>query len=89
VEWDGSMERLMEQKWIAMFMNNTLEMWGNHKRTGLPNLVPGPFATTVTSGLVPTRVFYPSLEQSVNSSNYQAASSSIGGDNIIAKHWYQ
>jgi len=89
VEWDGSLERLMEQKWIAMFMNNTLEMWGNHKRTGLPNLVPGPFATTVTSGLVPTRVFYPSLEQSVNSSNYQAASSSIGGDNILAKHWYQ
>ena len=89
VVWDGSMERLMEQKWIAMFFNNTLEMWGTHKRTGLPNLVPGPFATSVTNGLVPTRVFYPSLEQSVNSSNYQAASSSIGGDNIIAKHWYQ
>ncbi len=33
VVWDGSMERLMEQKWIAMFFNNTLEMWGNHKRT--------------------------------------------------------
>ena len=89
VAWDDTKERLMEQKWIAMFMNNTLEMWGNHKRTGLPNLVPGPLATTVTNGVVPTRVFYPSLEQSVNSSNYQAASSSIGGDNILAKHWYQ
>ena len=89
VVWDGSMERLMEQKWIAMFFNNTLEMWGEHKRTGLPNLVPGPLATTVTNGEVPTRVFYPSLEQSVNSANYSAASSSIGGDIITAKHWYQ
>lgn len=89
VAWDGTMERMIEQKWIAMFMNNSLEMWGTHKRTGLPNLVPGPLATTVTNGVVPTRVFYPSLEQSVNSSNYQAAASSIGGDNILAKHWYQ
>jgi len=89
VAWDGSMDRLIEQKWIAMFMNNTIEMWGTHKRTGLPNLVPGPLATTVTNGVIPTRVFYPSLEQSVNSTNYSAASSNIGGDNITAKHWYQ
>ena len=89
VSWDGTLERLMEQKWIAMFFNNTLEMWGDNKRTGLPKLVPGPLATTVTNGLVPTRVFYPILEQSVNSSNYSAASSSIGGDIITAKHWYQ
>ena len=89
VSWNESMEQLMEQKWIAMFFNNTLEMWGNHKRTGLPNLIPGPLATTVTNGVVPTRVFYPSLEQSVNSTNYSAASSNIGGDIITAKHWYQ
>ncbi|MFT4665675.1 MAG: hypothetical protein ACI9VN_001274 [Patescibacteria group bacterium] len=89
VAWDGSMEQLMEQKWIAMFFNNTLEMWGNYKRTGLPNLIPGPLATSITNGTVPTRVFYPSLEQSVNATNYNAASSSIGGDIITAKHWYQ
>jgi len=89
VVWDDSMERLIEQKWIAMFMNNTIEMWGTHKRTGLPNLVPGPLATTVTNGVIPTRVFYPSLEQSVNSTNYSSASSNIGGDNITAMHWYQ
>lgn len=89
VSWDGSMERLMDQKWKAMFFNNTLEMWGEQKRTGLPNLIPGPLATTITNGMIPTRVFYPSIEQSVNSANYSAASSSIGGDNITAKHWYQ
>ena len=89
VLWDDTLDTLMNQKWIAMFFNNTLEVWGDYKRTGVPNLVPGPLATTVTNGLVPTRVFYPTLEQSVNSANYSAASSSIGGDIITAKHWYQ
>jgi hypothetical protein len=89
VVWDDTLDTLINQKWIAMFFNNTLEMWGDHKRTGVPNLIPGPFATTVTNGVVPTRVFYPTLEQSVNSTNYQAASSSIGGDIITARHWYQ
>jgi hypothetical protein len=89
VAWDGTLVTLMNQKWIAMFFNNTIEIWGDHKRTSLPNMVPGPFATTFTNGIFPTRVFYPILEQSVNATNYQAASSSIGGDNIIVKHWYQ
>ncbi|MDB4050048.1 SusD/RagB family nutrient-binding outer membrane lipoprotein [Flavobacteriaceae bacterium] len=89
VVWDDTLDTLMNQKWIAMFFNNTLEAWGDNKRTGLPNLIPGPLATTVTGGLIPTRVFYPTLEQSVNSANYSAASSSIGGDKITSKHWYQ
>lgn len=89
VVWDDTLETLMNQKWIAMFFNNTLEMWGDYKRTGVPNLVPGTLATTVTNGVIPTRVFYPTLEQSVNATNYTAASSNIGGDVITAKHWYQ
>ncbi|WP_445756745.1 SusD/RagB family nutrient-binding outer membrane lipoprotein [Polaribacter sp.] len=89
VVWDDTLDALMNQKWIAMFFNNTLEVWGDYKRTGVPNLVPGPLATTVTNGVIPTRVFYPTLEQSVNAANYSAASSSIGGDIITAKHWYQ
>jgi hypothetical protein len=89
VAWNNTLVTLINQKWIAMFFNNTLEIWGDQKRTGLPNLVPGPLATTVTKGLVPTRVFYPTLEQSVNFTNYQAALSSIGGDIITTKHWYQ
>jgi hypothetical protein len=89
VVWDDNLDTLMNQKWIAMFFNNTLEMWGDHKRTDLPNLIPGPLATTVTNGVIPTRVFYPALEQSVNADNYNAASSSIGGDKITVRHWYQ
>lgn len=89
VAWDGTMERLMDQKWFAFMFNNTIESWGDYKRTGLPNLTIGALATTVTNGKFPTRVFYPTLEQSINSTNYNAAASSIGGDNVTAKHWYQ
>lgn len=89
VEWDGTLKNLLDQKWKAMFFNNTLATWGTHKRTGFPELVPGPAATSVTNGVVPTRVFYPISEQSVNSANYEEASSRIGGDIITAEHWYQ
>ncbi|MEM1214324.1 MAG: SusD/RagB family nutrient-binding outer membrane lipoprotein [Bacteroidota bacterium] len=89
VAWDGTMERLMDQKWMSFLFNNTVESWGEHKRTGLPVLEIGPLANTVTNGVFPTRVFYPVLEQSINSANYNAAASSIGGDAVTSKHWYQ
>ncbi|MEP1779794.1 SusD/RagB family nutrient-binding outer membrane lipoprotein [Reichenbachiella sp.] len=89
VAFDATMERLMDQKWLSYLFNNTVESWGEHKRTGLPNLTLGPLASTVTSGEFATRVFYPTLEQSINSANYESAVNSIGADNIVAKHWYQ
>jgi len=89
VNWDNTLERLMDQKWFAFLFNNTVEAWGEQKRTGLPDLEVGSLATTITNGLVPTRVFYPVLEQSINSANYQGAVSSLGGDNITNRHWYQ
>ena len=89
VAWDNTMARLMDQKWMAFFYNNTLEAWGEQKRTGLPALKIGGQATIVTGGTVPTRVFYPTREQSINATNYGAAASRIGGDKITSKHWYQ
>ena len=89
VVWNNTMARLMDQKWMSYYLINTVEAWGEQKRTGLPALTPGPLATTITKGLVPTRVFYPTLEQSVNGDNYKTATASLGGDNITAQHWYQ
>jgi hypothetical protein len=89
VEWNATMERLMDQKWLAFFYNNTLESWGEQKRTGLPVLKVGSQAATVAGGKTPTRAFYPTLEQSINATNYKEAASRIGGDKIDAKHWYQ
>lgn len=89
VVWDGSLERLMDQKWMAYFFNSTLDSWGELKRTGYPALTVGSLAATVSGGEVATRAYYPEIEQSINSANYQDAVSNIGADNIIAKHWYQ
>ena len=79
----------MDQKWMAFYLNNTVESWGETKRTGLPKLTVGPAATIVTGGKFPTRVFYPTLEQSINANSYKAGAANIGGDIITAKHWYQ
>ena len=94
VKWDNTLERLMEQKWIAMLWNNTLEMWAEQRRTGFPNILTtlGSSAKGQTSQKIATRVFYPSLEQSVNSANYKKATEKFGANDaskITAKHWYQ
>ena len=89
VAWNNTMERLMDQKWMAFYLNNTVESWGETKRTGLPKLTVGPAASIVTGGKFPTRVFYPTLEQSINATSYKAATTNLGGDIITAKHWYQ
>ncbi len=89
VAWNNTMERLMDQKWMSFYMNNTVESWGETKRTGLPKLNIGPAASIQTGGKFPTRVFYPTLEQSINANNYKAGIGNIGGDIITAKHWYQ
>lgn len=92
VVWNNTLAKLIDQKWLAMYWNNTLEMWATHKRTGLPALVLGDVATSNGGGKVATRAFYPTLEQSVNSANYNSASSKFGStsaEKITAKHWYQ
>ena len=86
-QWDGTLERLMTQKWIAFYQTGSVEAWGEFKRTGLPGLIPGP--ANVTGGVVPTRFLYPLSEQSLNGASYSAAASRIGGDNNTATHWYQ
>lgn len=86
-QWNGTLERLMTQKWISFYNTGSIEAWGEFKRTGFPALVPGP--ANVTNGVIPTRFLYPLSEQSLNSTNYGAASSRIGGDNNTATPWYQ
>lgn len=85
--WNSTLERLITQKWISFYNTGSIEAWGDYKRTGLPDLIPGP--ANVTSGVVPTRFLYPLSEQSLNSINYREASNRIGGDNNIAEHFYQ
>lgn len=81
-----SEENLYVQKWLALYHNGT-EAWFDWKRTGHPSFIqagPG----TRNGGLVPVRLMYPPLEQSINISNYNEAANRIGGDNVNSRIWW-
>jgi len=74
------LEAIITQKWIAVNMINSDEGWNEYRRTGFPATVPGgaPAAdiasnksnATARPDRLPTRVLYPSSEQSYNAPNY-------------------
>jgi hypothetical protein len=74
------LEAIITQKYIAMNMITSDEAWNEYRRTGFPVSVAGGGArvdiasnkSTVTSrpDRMPTRVLYPSSEQSFNAENY-------------------
>ncbi|WP_416441367.1 SusD/RagB family nutrient-binding outer membrane lipoprotein [Leeuwenhoekiella sp. A16] len=86
VAYNGSLELLLTQKTIALW-NVDYQGWMNYRRTGLPALEPGP--DTLNGALYPVRFVYPSSEQTLNTANYQAAVSAMGGDNINVKGWWE
>ncbi|MGF1639288.1 MAG: SusD/RagB family nutrient-binding outer membrane lipoprotein [Cyclobacteriaceae bacterium] len=85
VLWDGSYEKLFLQKYLSLFYAG-LEAWFEYRRTGYPQIIPGP--ANVNDGIVPSRLLYPTIEQSLNLVNYQQAVQRIGGDNINSKGWW-
>ena len=92
VAYDGSLEQIMEQKWIA---NWTVahESWCDWRRTGLPILTFGPIATR---DAMPLRAMYGNNEKNRNNINYQNAVESLeetaftandGKDSAWSKLW--
>ncbi|MXV37454.1 SusD/RagB family nutrient-binding outer membrane lipoprotein [Flavobacteriaceae bacterium Ap0902] len=68
-------EKIGFQMWIAMY-NRGFEGWTTWRRLGSPEL-----NLPADSGLpVPLRYTYPQDEQTLNKTNYEAASAAIGGD---------
>ena len=78
------LEKIGTQKWLALFFNGT-EAWAEWRRTGIPELRPGPDALI---SQVPTRFMYPIEAQSLNGDNYRAAVASQGPDNITTQVWW-
>ncbi|TDQ30047.1 SusD/RagB family nutrient-binding outer membrane lipoprotein [Tenacibaculum caenipelagi] len=63
------------QKYISLF-HNAHEAWTEARRTGIPQL-----ATAASNGVAnPKRMIYPVEEVLINTTNYNAASTNIGGD---------
>jgi hypothetical protein len=75
-------EAIITQKYIALNMINSDEAWNEYRRTGYPATVPGGAPAldiasnksnvTNRTDRLPTRILYPSSEQSFNAANYQA-----------------
>ncbi|MTI32031.1 SusD/RagB family nutrient-binding outer membrane lipoprotein [Xanthovirga aplysinae] len=74
-----------EQKWVALY-GNWVEAFSNWRRTGFPELQAA--STNFTSGVIPRRFTYPTLENSTNGSNYSSAISAQGGADLIDRVWW-
>jgi Starch-binding associating with outer membrane len=78
-----ALEQINTQYWVASFQNGS-EAWANFRRSGFPALTPNPYPSadpSVTGGFI-HRLVYPAREKSVNTDNYNNAVTSIGGDNL-------
>ena len=88
VAYTGSdMEKLGKialQKWIALYFNG-LEAWFDWRRTGMPEIIPGP--GNLNNNKVPVRYIYPLSEQSLNGTNRAEAVKRQGPDDLNTRPW--
>jgi hypothetical protein len=73
-------ERIGEQKWIALY-NQPVEGWKEWRRLDYPKLTKPALARTD----IPLRFTYPIQEANLNSTNYQAAATAMGGDKVTSR----
>ena len=69
VAYEGSLEQIIEQKWIASW-TAAAESWFDYRRTGLPALQPG---EVVKRDALPLRFYYSVDEMDYNPDNAQTA----------------
>jgi Starch-binding associating with outer membrane len=72
-----------EQAWLGLY-NRGFEAWTSYRRLDFPALMAPP-VTYNNLTEVPKRYSYPSFEQTLNATNYTAASTAIGGDKLTTK----
>lgn len=80
------LEKILTQKYFTFFFTD-FQSWFEHRRTGYPVLPKGPGLQN--NGEMPARLKYPVLVQSLNKTHYNAAVTSMGGDDINIKVWWQ
>ncbi|MBK9330640.1 MAG: SusD/RagB family nutrient-binding outer membrane lipoprotein [Sphingobacteriales bacterium] len=80
----SGLTQIATQEWISLY-GQGVEAWTEWRRTKIPVLNP------VSGGAVseiPSRYTYPLSEQSINSTNYNAAIASQGSDLLTTKIWW-
>ncbi|RLD53161.1 MAG: hypothetical protein DRI94_00775 [Bacteroidetes bacterium] len=96
--FDGTLEQLITQKWIALYLNG-FEAFAEYRRTSFPTLqkwdmelngiiIVDTTLVTVDPETVPGRFPYPDNEPEFNSVNYNAAVEIQGPDNLYTKVWW-
>lgn len=73
-------EKIGIQKWIALY-NQPTQSWTEYRRLDYPRLT----APAQALSVLPLRLTYPVVEQNLNTTNYNAASTAIGGDQVGTK----
>ncbi|MBP8726259.1 MAG: SusD/RagB family nutrient-binding outer membrane lipoprotein [Saprospiraceae bacterium] len=73
-------QKIGTQKWLALY-NRGFEAWTEWRRLDAPTLV----APAAADSDIPKRYTYPVQEQNLNTANYNAASTAIGGDKVTTK----
>ncbi|MEO7218446.1 MAG: SusD/RagB family nutrient-binding outer membrane lipoprotein [Gemmatimonadaceae bacterium] len=80
------LQQIALQRWIALFSEGT-EAYSSWRRTGVPDLQPGPAAIT-SPHIVARRLTYPVSEQSFNNAALQAAIGAQGGALLSSRVWW-
>ncbi|WP_159466668.1 SusD/RagB family nutrient-binding outer membrane lipoprotein [Dyadobacter sp. 3J3] len=68
---DAGLKQILEQKYIAFYLNSGLEAYFNWRRTGIPVFKTG--VGTGNNGKIAMRYKYQAAEQSANTANYNSA----------------
>jgi hypothetical protein len=87
---DEKIQKIILQKWIALFGRSGFEAWAEYRRTGYPELreIGAPGGGT-TNGVVPRRVPYPNSEEQLNAQNYNDAVGRLDeGDTYLSRMWW-
>lgn len=78
---DERLERILNEKYFAMYGQGFFETWTDYRRTGYPALEPRPGGVNGAnpSGVIPRRYTYPSDEKFSNTGNVDAAIQRLPG----------
>lgn len=85
-KYDGTLERIMIQKFYALFFCD-FQQWFEYNRTELPNMLVG--EGVPVGNVMPKRFKYPQILQRNNMANYQKAKENMGGDDFNIKLIWQ
>jgi hypothetical protein len=76
------------QKWIALYMQG-VQGWSEYRRLDFTNVLKMPIdRPLIEIDRVPLRRVYPTNEQTLNRTNYEAAVGTQGTDNFVTRLWW-